>query len=104
MGAEELQREIENLSNKLRKQIQKYPSTGKSFFSGLKNRYFAIKMNMDTVSDPEMRKAPASLCYWEDEKASQKEDPLGIVPVVSIMAVGWKADIEKGLQVKIITS
>jgi len=92
-----LKKELEAQAEQLRMVIGKYPSSGKTMFGGgLKQRFFAI--------DGLGKGKSAGLCYWEDEESSASEDALGNIPIANIVGVEWKQDVEKGLQVKVLTN
>lgn len=102
-----LRAEVEEYARKLRKTASKYPSGTKEsstkgwFGPQLKERYFDI-----VIVDPAKEKTDKAtrLGWWENEEEAKNEEALGDIPIASITEVIYKQDIEKGLQVNIVTN
>jgi hypothetical protein len=107
---DKLRGEVQDYARRLRKTASKYPSgtkegsTGGWFAPKLKERFFDI-----VLVDPSDRSKAKSdkatrLGWWENEEEAKNEEALGDLPISSITEVVYKQEIEKGLQVKIVTN
>jgi len=105
--------------------VSKYPMNGRSWFAKAKERYFAVVVPSERKSQQLSERAQlgrprskqsnssesrwaepeeASLCYWTDQEASMLKEPLGIVPISSIIDIKHSSTDDQGLLVNIETA
>jgi len=105
--------ELEDCMQRVCGTVMKYPIDSGRWFGMAKDRYFAVVFPMSWYCGGAERLALScklqyrvklqepSLCFWANEEMSATSEPLGYLPIASVVGVSHDIDEDQGLFVKI---